>query len=249
MDASNLDALIAEAAVSEHCDYETIDRLIALRRHMMDHEAERAFNEALSQVQGAVRAVHPDRHNPQTRSEYASYTALDRAVRPHYVAAGLSVSYDTAPTDDPDMIQVIAYVSHVGGHTRTYSVRVPTDGRGIKGTQMMTRTHAMGSGMSYGMRYLLKMIFNLSIGDEDDDGNASGGTVPPEPVTDDQADTIESMLSEHEMDQGLFLRAVERRYNTQPLTRIADIPAVIYEDCVQYIQMVAERKARQGGKS
>lgn len=37
----------------------------------------------------------------------------------------------------------------------------------------MTKTHAMGSGVSYGMRYLLRMIFNLAI-DQDDDGNAAG---------------------------------------------------------------------------
>ena len=39
----------------------------------------------------------------------------------------------------------------------------------------MTKTHAFGSGTSYGMRYLLKMIFNIAIGEEDDDGNAATG--------------------------------------------------------------------------
>jgi hypothetical protein len=43
----------------------------------------------------------------------------------------------------------------------------------------MTKTHAMGSGVSYGMRYLLRMIFNLAI-DYDDDGNAAGGRAKPE---------------------------------------------------------------------
>ena len=33
--------------------------------------------------------------------------------------------------------------------------------------------------MSYGMRYLVKMIFNVSIGDDDDDGNAAGGRLLP----------------------------------------------------------------------
>ena len=35
----------------------------------------------------------------------------------------------------------------------------------------MTKTHAMGAGMSYGMRYLLKMIFNVAVGEDDTDGN------------------------------------------------------------------------------
>src|SRR5262245_59359649 len=42
------------------------------------------------------------------------------------------------------------------------------------GGDVMSRTHATASVISYGMRYLAVMIFNLSI-DRDDDGNAAGG--------------------------------------------------------------------------
>ena len=41
----------------------------------------------------------------------------------------------------------------------------------------MTRTHAEGAADSYGMRYLTKKIFNIAVGDEDDDGNLSMGNV------------------------------------------------------------------------
>ena len=73
---------------------------------------------------------------------------------------------------------MVCYVSHSGGHTRTYRAHVPSDGKGAKGNDAMTKTHAFGSGTSYGMRYLLKMIFNVAIGEEDDDGNAAGGADP-----------------------------------------------------------------------
>jgi hypothetical protein len=48
---------------------------------------------------------------------------------------------------------------------------MPADGKGAKGGDVMTRTHATGSALSYGMRYLLKMIFNVAVGEDDDDGN------------------------------------------------------------------------------
>jgi hypothetical protein len=48
---------------------------------------------------------------------------------------------------------------------------MPTDGKGAKGGDVMTKTHAAGAGMQYGMRYLLKGIFNVAIGEEDKDGN------------------------------------------------------------------------------
>ena len=39
-----------------------------------------------------------------------------------------------------------------------------------EGWRRDVKTHAVGAGMSYGMRYLLKMIFNIAIGEDDDDG-------------------------------------------------------------------------------
>jgi hypothetical protein len=47
------------------------------------------------------------------------------------------------------------------------------DGKGTRGGDVMTKTHAMGSGISYAMRYLFRMVFNLAI-NQDDDGNAAG---------------------------------------------------------------------------
>lgn len=75
-------------------------------------------------------------------------------------------------------MRVLCYVSHTAGHTRTYQCDMPADGKGAKGNDVMTKTHAAGSAASYGMRYLLKMIFNIAIGEDEDDGNAaSAGAV------------------------------------------------------------------------
>jgi len=38
---------------------------------------------------------------------------------------------------------------------------------------VMSRTHATASALSYGMRYLLRLIFNIAVG-EGDDGNKAG---------------------------------------------------------------------------
>lgn len=68
---------------------------------------------------------------------------------------------------------MICDVCHNGGHVRQYRLLMPADGKGARGGDVMTRTHATGSAVSYGMRYQLRMIFNLAI-DQDDDGNAAG---------------------------------------------------------------------------
>jgi hypothetical protein len=121
-------------------------------------------------AQGDMRQVATDANNPQTRSRYATYAAIDAALRPVYTQHGFSISFGTG--DAPEgYVRVVAYVSHVGGHTRQYKADMPADGKGAKGGDVMTKTHAFGAGTSYGMRYLLKMIFNVAIGEYDLDGN------------------------------------------------------------------------------
>jgi hypothetical protein len=56
---------------------------------------------------------------------------------------------------------------------------MPIDTKGARGGDVMTRTHATGSAYTYGKRYLLIGMFNLSI-DDDDDGNSAGRRAAPQ---------------------------------------------------------------------
>lgn len=167
-------SVIQRAAADPACDIEKMERLMAMHERMQAKTAETDFNAALSRVQGEMGRIAADATNSQTRSQYATYGKLDCALRPKYTKEGFSLSFGTEPAPE-GMVGMICFVSHGGGHTREYRAHVPSDGKGAKGGDVMTKTHAFGSGTSYGMRYLLKMIFNVAIGEEDDDGNGAGG--------------------------------------------------------------------------
>ncbi len=173
-------SMFERLALDPHANVDTVERLMALWERQGVKRAEEAFNAAMSVAQQTMRPISADASNPQTRSRYASYAKLDAALRPIYTAHGFGLSFDTADATKPDDIRVLCYVTHAAGHTRTYRVDMPCDGKGAKGGDVMTRTHATGSGISYGMRYLLKMIFNVAVGEADDDGN--GATVKPKPA-------------------------------------------------------------------
>jgi hypothetical protein len=162
---------ILQDAVIRGASIDTIERLAALQERMLGRQAEDEFNIAMNATQSELGRVAADLTNPQTHSKYASYAALDRKVRPIYTKHGFSLSFDTDPTSPADTVLVLCYVSHKAGHTRTYRNLMPSDGKGAKGGDVMTKTHATGAAESYGMRYLLKMIFNIAIGEEDNDGN------------------------------------------------------------------------------
>lgn len=153
---------------------EKIERLMALWERSQARQAELLFNAAMSSAQSKMRRVGRDSENLQTHSRYASYEALDRVLRPIYTEYQFGLSFDTGDPPTPELVRVLCYVTHAAGHKRTYRVDIPADGKGAKGGDVMTKTHAFGSGLSYGMRYLLRMIFNVAVGEGDDDGNAAG---------------------------------------------------------------------------
>ncbi len=155
-------------------DVATLEKMMDLQERFDAKQAEQAFNAAMVATQANMGRVSADAVNPQTRSQYASYAQLDRHLRPIYTSHGFSLSFDEGDGAPENYVRVLCYVSHTAGHSRTYRCDIPADGKGAKGGDVMTKTHAVGSGKSYGKRYLLKDIFNVAVGEDDDDGNGAG---------------------------------------------------------------------------
>lgn len=173
-EAGSLIHVIAAAARDPAVDIDKMERLWAMHERLKNRAAEEAFNAAMNKAQSRMGRVSADAANPQTRSLYATYGKLDKAVRPIYSDEGFSISFNEGEGAPEGYARILAYVSHSAGHTRTYKLDMPNDGKGAKGGDVMTKTHATGAAHSYGRRYLLKDIFNIAIGEEDNDGNGEG---------------------------------------------------------------------------
>jgi hypothetical protein len=156
----------------------------------------------MSEAQSEMRPVAADAENPQTRSRYASYEALDRALRPIYTKHGFALSFNTGDAPLPDVRARALRRDARRRHAKVYKADMPADGKGAKGGDVMTKTHATGSAMSYGMRYLLKMIFNVAVGEDDDDGNRFRVRIERKQV---EMDSYEFLLRQ-------FLADVEKEY-------------------------------------
>lgn len=169
--------VIARAARDPSVDIDKMERLISMQERVQARDAEMAFNVALNAAQREMRPIATNASNPQTKSRYATFDKLDRVLRPIYTEHGFSLSFDEGESPKEDHVRVLCYVSHIAGHTRTYHRDMPADGKGAKGGDLMTKTHAAGAAGSYGARYLLKGIFNVAVGEDDDDGNGAAGSV------------------------------------------------------------------------
>lgn len=204
---------LLQIALQNSAGIDVIERLSALQERAMDRDAEMQFTEAMNAAQAELGRIAPDLTNPSTKSKYASYAALDRKIRPVYIKHGFSLSFDSGDSPLPETVRVICYVSHRGGHTRRYMAPpMPADGKGAKGGEVMTKTHATGAAMSYGARYLLKFIFNIAVGEEDTDGNGA------EPLAADKVrEHIEWIGNARNMDElkKLFKNAYTEAYEAK----------------------------------
>ena len=194
----NLSLMFERIAANPDVSVDKLQALMDMQRTLLSDRAKVAFSAEMSEAQREMRPVAADATNPQTRSKYASYDALDRKLRPIYTKHGFSLSFDTAESTLPEHVRVLCYVEHSDGHSRTYRVDMPADGKGAKGGDVMTKTHAVGAAMSYGMRYLLKMIFNVAVGEDDRDGNDQRQDIK---APDGYGDWIEALISK--ADEGL----------------------------------------------
>ena len=153
---------------------ERMEQMFELYQRVDADRARREFAADMISAQAEMESIRKDASNPQTKSKYATFEALDRAARPTYTKYGFAPTYSTEKSDVLDHIKVVLTLVHRGGHERRYECDMPADGKGAKGGDVMTKTHAFGSAFSYGKRYAFGGAFNLVTTERDDDGNAAG---------------------------------------------------------------------------
>ncbi len=146
----------------------------------------------IQMIERAARDVSMPIDRLEKLLELRERVEIKAALRPIYTKHGFGLSFNTEPGAATDYVRVTCRVSR-GGYSRIYQIDMPADGKGAKGGDVMTKTHATGSAMSYGSRYLLKMIFNISVGD-DDDGNAASNVGAS--ITADQLKTLEAKFAQ-----------------------------------------------------
>src|SRR5215470_12328832 len=120
-------AMIERAARDSSIDIDKLDRLLLMRERENARVAERLFNEAMALAQAEMQPIGTDSANDQTRSRYASYAALDRAVRPVYTKHGFGLTFNTDDAPGESQARIICDACHAGGHTRSYHVDMPVD--------------------------------------------------------------------------------------------------------------------------
>jgi len=185
-EGSTILAMIDRVMAMPDVPMEKITQLVELQQKAQTEAARKAFLRDFALAQAEMSPIAKDARNPETKSKYATRTALDAAMRPVYTKYGFAFSWNTGLGDgsplSPDCVRVLGTLSHRDGHERPMQIDMPCDGKGPKGGAVMSRTHATGSALSYGERYLQAGAFNIVFAEDDDGNKAAAKPGSNEPI-------------------------------------------------------------------
>lgn len=152
-------AVIERVASNPDADIDKLERLLDMQERVMNRNAEQAFNAALAQMQSQLPTVAETArgHN----SNYAPLEKINEVVRPTLQKHGFAVTFRTQQNDNA--VEITAVLSHREGHHQETSLVLPLDSSGSKNA-----VQAIGSTISYGRRYALCALLNVSTGDDTD---------------------------------------------------------------------------------
>ena len=160
---------LLEIAVNKDADIEKLKQLMDLQERWEANQAKKEYARAFAVVQSQVESVVKKHSNQQTNSKYEALEDVIDMVKPLYTANGFSLTFYEGENAPEGHMRICVDVLHEAGHEKTYHYDTPLDGIGLKGNPNMTKVHGKASTVTYGRRYLTKMIFNIPT--EDNDGN------------------------------------------------------------------------------
>lgn len=179
-------AVISRAAADPACDIDKMERLLQMHERMQAKQSEAAFNAAMAQMQSEMPTVGEGAQNAHTKNTYATLDDINRVVKPVMQRHGFAVTFKV--DHQSNGISITGILMHSAGHREETTLLLPIDiGAGRNAVQ------AVGSSTTYGKRYVMCALLNITTGDAPDDDGA--GSVQEKMVTAPQAKQIDALLA------------------------------------------------------
>lgn len=179
-------SVIQRAAADPACDIEKMERLMQLHERMQAKSAEQAFNAAMAQMQCAIPTVGEDAQNAHTKNSYATLDGINYVLKPIMQRFGFAITFKV--DHSANGISITGILMHSAGHREQTTLLLPIDtGPGRNAVQ------AVGSSTTYGKRYVMCALLNITTGDARDDDGV--GSTPVVLVTAAQASQLGALLA------------------------------------------------------
>jgi len=178
--------VIQRAAADPQCDIEKMERLMAMHERMQAKTAEQMFNAAMAAMQCDIPTVGEDAQNTHTKNSYATLDGINHILKPIMQRHGFAITFKV--DHQSSGISVTGILMHSAGHREQTTLLLPIDtGPGRNAVQ------AVGSSTTYGKRYVMCALLNITTGDARDDDGVGAESYPT--VTDAQAKQLAGLLA------------------------------------------------------
>lgn len=211
-------------AVASGASIEVVEKLMALHERWEATQARKAFDEAMSAAKAEIPVIFKSREvdftstKGRTHYRYEDLAEVAKTVNPILGRHGLSYRFrTTSPANEP--VTVTCIVSHRLGYSEENTLSAGRDESGNKNS-----IQAIGSTLTYLQRMTLKAALGLAASD-DDDGRKSGDTDDGTLISDEQRDTILSLIDEVGGSAAVFCKYFK-------IDAIAGLPASQYQRAI-----------------
>lgn len=191
---------------------DVLDKLVAVRNAELKRRAEIAFWADFALMQPSLPSI--DRNGRieirkkdartgerdgeiQQSSAYAYWADILDACSPHMKEHGFGITFRQRMEQD-NRITVIGILSHRDGHREENSITLQHESSGSKNS-----AQAVGSTLSYGMRYMGTMLLGVASKQGDDN---KGSPPAPATITDEQVVRLRTMIFNVSADEDRFLK-------------------------------------------
>jgi hypothetical protein len=157
-------------AIKNNFPPELIGKMMDLAERNDANEARKAYFKAKAAFKLEVPVVIKDKKNTQYDSTYATEDALFNTVNPILAKHGLEASFSFPKHEDPKFFLVRCTLTHELGHSEFVDADGPLDTSGSKNPLQQYK-----STRTYLKKDSYAAITGVASGDQDDDGNKSGG--------------------------------------------------------------------------
>lgn len=196
-------SMIEKVSLDPNFDISKLEKLIDMWDKKRLDFAKSAFYEALSCMQEELPKVVAKHANSLTKSKYAKIQDINEAITPSLSKFGFAVSFKVEEQKE-DKITVRAFLHHKNGHSESTPFSLTLDNKGAQGNLNKNNVHASGSTLTYARRYALCLLLNISVGDDDDDGNAASKA--SEPINEAQRRTLQDLIDATKSDIEAFCK-------------------------------------------
>jgi len=202
--------VIERAVMSPDVDVSKMEKLLDMQMMIMDREARNAFIRDFGLMQSEFPAI--ERRGKSHNGMFATFDDINSATTPARSKYGFALSF--VPTTANGLITISATLSHHQGHTETASISLPAETSGSKND-----VQAVGSTISYGMRFTIKSLLSVSTLDPDMDGYDIFT-----PLSDEEADQLAIFCKKHDLDAPRYFTYFTKYYK-RPVASWGDLPA------------------------